>query len=370
MTRHCRIYSYDRRRFASSDELITLLNQFQRGVDSVEKQQEAIGVDDNYALLRTAYLIASAFKLFKQLGVGQLFLGLIQQYQMSSADRKVIERAAKAFARNSMRKPKPEQALEVFQKTTQGYRTYIETARKVLREGKTHTDEDSGTTLQAGCLTLVNAGGFNDKQMGDVQKVTENVVKKLKAKGLGRVCYGTAQVTRSIAGSKNLAFYLVGKDQLFIRGNLRGKQGFAEDTLLHELGHRLHYKFLKSKDDEIKAIYKRLSGDQKAILDAMERDKSQWPQPGETMQSGRKTYVVDKVTISTKYNYVVLMHDQKKPEAKASVALRKWFQYEKGGSFVSHYASTDYAENFAEMITHYCQGTLPDDQVRMLETVL
>lgn len=38
--------------------------------------------------------------------------------------------------------------------------------------------------------------------------------------------------------------------------------------------------------------------------------------------------------------------------------------------FVTGYAGTDAAENFAEMVAYYCSGKLPEDQVEMLKAII
>lgn len=370
-----RFYSYDRRKVADAEDLKPKLLAFERIVESLAQFEDKYRdkKDDWGEQISMGATTRATFSFVKKYGLQTLFWGLLQQYQMSNTDRRIIERASKTFSKKQVNRIRPEKAYETYTSHLKEYRLFLETARRVFNSGKLHT-EDSETTSKAGCFTLVNAGGFSDKQMEDVQKVVEAATRKLKAKGLSKVCYGNIQVTNKIGKSNVLAFYYIQNDEMFVRGNLKGKQGPAEDTILHELGHRLHYKFLKSKDDQIKSIYKTLKGDENAILQNLMYDKDKHPKPGETMQSGRTTYVVDGVKVNNRYDYVVLLHDQKAPEQKASVLLKKWFQLEGGlasaGSFVSPYASKDYAENFAEMIDHYCQGTLPEGQVAMLEAVL
>jgi len=362
-------YDYDRQRIGSND-LHKLLQTFESIVDTLAKNERRYKErrDDWIEQIQAGAEVRAALAHVKRHGIERLFWGLIQGYQMEPKDRKVIERASKAFSKSRLNRIRPEKAMETYEATLKEYRLFLETVKRVLNRGNLHT-EDSSTVVPVGCITLINAGGFSTKQMGDVKKVVENAVRKLKARGLSKVCYGTAQVTNQLRQGRVLAFYQIDSDQLFIRGNLKGKQGLAESVVIHELGHRLHRKFLMSKNDEIKSIYKRLKGDHREAIRSMMRDPNQHPKPGSEFTQGRTTYVFGEVFLTDGYEEAVRIHDKADPAKKGHIKLKNWFKYE-GGAFVSQYASTSFEENFAEMIAHYCQGTLPDDQVRMLETVL
>src|SRR5690606_28033188 len=110
-------------------------------------------------------------------------------------------------------------------KAAEEWRLYYETAKRILETGQ-EMGEDS--KWDAGSFKVVNMGGFPDKVMQESVRVVKQADQLLRKKGLGKVCYGDVQVTNSIQKSTRLiAFYLIGKDELFLRGNLKGKAGPA-----------------------------------------------------------------------------------------------------------------------------------------------
>ena len=381
------VYSYDRIKVADVEELPALLREFGKIIEGLitsrggPRDLEAAVEDfpDDYdTQLHAAVAVGAAFKLVKHHGIELLFYGLVQHYVMDRKDRKIIERASRKFAKGSQRRITLDKAVEIYKKALKEYRDIFEAAQRVVRGGKLHTEEGSETTMEAGPFMLINAGGFDAKKMETAQKVVEQAAKKLKSKGLGKVCYGSVQVTNTIGRSTRvLAFYLVNKDQMFVRANLRGKLGPAVMSVTHELGHRLHFKYLKSKDQQIQDIYDRIKGQEDAKLEeALEDPAKSVPPTGSTIQEGRKTWEV----IGWERNFRTMGIDiklvlQQDPErkVKARLPLRAWLKSNSSGSgvsFVSNYASTNHEENFAEMIAHYCEGLLPDDQVEMLKEVL
>jgi hypothetical protein len=370
-------YSYDRRIVADAEDITSFIEGFRRALEVMEKKWVELNAtrDDKMTAYRAAVYIPSAFEVLQKLGKAhRIFWGILQQYRISAAaDRKLIEQASKEFAKDRIQKPKPEVALEALRKKLDLYRSYLEAADRIIKKGERHSDEAAGTLNTAGCFTLVNAGGFSPQQMADVVKVVEKASSLLKAKGFGKVCYGNIQVTNTVGRSSTvLAFYVIQTDELFVRGNLKGKQGPAVSTVIHELGHRLHRKFLMSKDDQIKSMYQALlKGDEAALKEAMD-DKANWPQPGATHEESGKIYEVEKVVLNRNLDYVVQVHLKDAPNVKASISLRSWISVKglKKETFVSAYARTSDGENFAEMFDHYVEGTLPDGQVQMFEAIV
>lgn len=360
---------------ADTEDLGPYLRTFRNIVDNLAKyEQEALQTPDDFGTrVNTGAAAKAAFSFVRRYGIPLLFLGLLKQYQMDTKERKVVERAAKAFAKTRIQVPKKSTAAFYLKMLTE-YRTYLQAAERVIAKGLAHTDEGSETVLQAGPFTLINAGGFDQKTMEAVQKVIEQAAQKLRAKSLGKVCYGNIQITNTIGRSTRvLAFYLVNKDEMYVRANLKGKQGPAVMSVMHELGHRLHYKFLRSKNNEITSIYNRLKGENDAALDEAVRDSSNYPEKGTTIADGRKTWVVDGWQLNLRTSEPdIQLYLQKDPSKKARLPMRAWLQenLSTSATFVSQYASTKPEENFAEMVAYYCEGLLPDDQVRMLKSVL
>lgn len=360
-------YSYDFRTKRADAEDYRRLRVFEKIVDHLKTKESKVMNSGPYGVAEASVAVKVAFEGVKKFGAAPLFLEILRQYKMAPKDRKVMETAAKTFAKGSVRVQRSK-AIETYVKMLKAYTLFLEVAQRVVAKGTLHTDSD--TTLTAGPFTLINTGGFDAKQMEVAQKVVIQAAKALQSKGLGKVCYGDIQITNSIDNStRTLAFYLIGKDEMYVRANLKGKQGPAVTSVIHELGHRLHYKYLKSKDAELKEIYRSIKNQENAQLKEYLQDKSQHPKPGETIKEGRTTYVVTGLGYNRRtYEPTVELENEKDPNRKASLPLKAWFQ-NKGHAmaFVSNYASTTYEENFAEMIAFYCEGLLPDDQVAMLK---
>ena len=358
-----------------AEDIAPLLNGFRRAVEAMEnKWTELDGKrDDSMTPVRAMVFLPGAFEVLQNIGKAhRIFWGLLQQYKITStSDRKLIEQASKEFYKARIQKPKREVAMDALKKKADLYRSYLEAAERVIQKGELHADEVSDT---AGCFTLVNAGGFTPEQMADVNKVVEKASSLLKAKGFGKVCYGTVQVTTNISNAKTLAFYSVQTDEMFVRGNLKGKQGPAVGTIIHELGHRLHVQFLKGQNNQIKSLYDALLKGETTATQEMLADKSHWPKPGDThVQKNGDVFIVDRVDLNRNYDYTVIMHMQDEPMIKGTMPLQGWLGnngIRKKETFITPYARTNPSENFAEMFEHYILDTLPDGQVQMLEAII
>ena len=372
------MYDYDRRsKIADAENVYPYLEGFQRALETMRKKYEELASNPGDAMTsaRAMVYVPGVFEVLQKVGKAyRLFWGILQQYKIESAkDRKVIEKASREFAKTKLQKPKQEKALAFLKDKIEEYEEYAVTAERILKKGILHLEEGSDTVEAAGCFQLVNAGGVAPQQMEEGSMVVEEGSNLIRAKGFGKVCYGTVQVTNTVSNKSNeIAFYAISTDELFVRGNLRGKQGVAVDTVIHELGHRLHLKFLKNKDAEIKSLYNALLRGEEEAFRGLVSDKTKWPKPGETYQEGQKTYVAEKVGLNRNNDYIVKVHLEGAPEVTGSLSLAAWLQNKglKPQTFVTPYAKTNYAENFAEMFEHYVLGTLPDGQVQMFEALL
>lgn len=371
-------YDYDRTKVAEATDIVPLIAGFRRALEVSEKKWSDLDAAraDSLTDVRAMVFVPGLFEVMQRHGKAHLiFWGLLQQYRITSvSDRKLVEQASKEFSKDRIQKPKREVAMAALRKKLDLYREFLEAAERVIKKGELHSDESSDTTLPAGCFTAINAGGFSPTQMADVAKVIEKASTLVKAKGFGKLCYGSVQVTNTVGRSSTvLAFYAVQTDEMFIRGNLKGKQSPAIGTFIHELGHRLHYKFLMSKNDQIKAVYESLLKGEEGSVKELLADKANWPKPGDLLEEKGKTYVVVRVGLNRNYDYMVEVYLKDDPKVTGSISLQGWLAkkgLKKKEVFVSPYARTSYGENFAEMFEHYIQETLPDGQVQMLEAIL
>jgi len=353
------------------------LESFESLVEALAKNEQDVldKPDDWNVQVEASAAVGFTFRTIKRYGLELLFLGILKNYRMGTRDRQTIERATKTFTKNKMNRIRTHQAVAVYEKFLATMRSYLEAAKKVIASGKLHADEGADTKMKAGPFTLINTGGFSEEKMEEAAKVVEKAAKLLKSKGLGKVCYGDIQVTNTVKRSTRvLAFYMIHKDELYIRANLRGKQGPAVESVVHELGHRLHYKFLRSKDKEIQGIYAALKDDDERVRWKLREDPDLAPKIGVTISEKGSTYVVTGIGYRGNKPMIELALESD-PSYISRVSFENWYNLQNqnkgaGSAFVSPYAKTKYEENFAEMIAHYCHDTLPDDQVEMLETVL
>jgi hypothetical protein len=313
-------------------------------------------------------------------GAHELFLSILQQLDLPPTLRKKVETCAKFFSKSMAQKPKKENAISVYEKALAAYRSHLAIAKEALKVGVprgtgTAGNDKGSKVIQAGPFQVVNTGGFDDAVMAEASQVIETAARLLQAKGLDKVCYGEVLISNTLSRANVLAFYLIEKDEMFVRANLKGKKNAAVETVVHELGHRLHYKFLKSKDRDIRTIYLKLGMKDRDREREMIQDPALRPQPGETLVLKGKEYTVDQVVYDT-------VHLVRKPDSggtfgvKARMPLTSWIAA-KGldtkkhpSTFVSNYAKTSHGENFAEMIAAYCLDKLPDDQIQMLKEII
>ena len=323
-----------------------------------------------------------SYELLRRLGISNVFLSLLQHYELPPAIHKKVEAAARFYGKNAQRMSrKIDEAVALYRKLLTTYDQHLELAKAALTQGKPRgTEENSTQILNAGPFKVVNTGQFSEQIMQTCADVVRKAASKLQSKGLGQVCYGQVLVSKRVAAStRNLAFYRVTDDELFVRADLKGA-AFNEIllTVLHELGHRYYFRFTL-KQAEIKKLYYTLKGrkeeSEALLVKEVLEDPNRRPQPGEIVVLKRETYVVDDVKYE-RGGWQVRMHDQTDPKLKAHVGLEHWIRHkgyklkETPSDFVTSYAKTDPAENFAEMFAYYCDDKLPEEQVEMLKAVL
>lgn len=319
-----------------------------------------------------------SFKWLRARDAHELFLAILQQYSLPPALRKRVEAAAKFFGRSRINRPQAEEAIETFVKLMASYREYIDVAKQALNQGTSHT-ETVDTRIPAGPFTLVNTGGFSSAIMTEVAEVVEKAAQLMRGIGLGHVCYGEVLVSNTVSSKSNvLAFYLVEKDEVFVRANLKGKQVDTVRTMCHELGHRLEHKFLKDRARDIAVLYRRMSNDDHTMMrDEIRRimdDPNLKPKVGDELVSNGKVYVIDGYDVNRNAQFIVKLYKKDEPTAKAHISLLGYAEIKgllsTSGKFITPYAKKSPSENFAEMIAFHAMGKLPGPLVEMLEPLL
>lgn len=338
---------------------------------------------------KLAVLVKFSSRYFAQVDARNLFLGILQQLDLPPKIRKSIEAAAKYHAKNRQG-PKHDVALKAYIDLLATVRGQLAAAKEALLHGKPRGGggEEAPRGIKVGPFDVINTGGFDEKTMADVASVVGKAAQLLQAKGLHRVLYGDVLISRTLSSANVLAFYLIEKDELFVRANLRGKQHDALLTICHELGHRLQFKFLRNKEAEIQGIYNQIA--RKFSVGQRDRIKALLEKhpivPGETVVEGGKLYEVVGPDWKGTNRVVRLVRPEEKKTLEEegfsknlktyvmpleAYYLNKGFtSYADMSGFITPYAKTSASENFAEMVSHWCVDKLPEDQVELLKALL
>jgi hypothetical protein len=349
------------------------------------------------------YRVKFSLDGMKRVGAWALFLSIIQQYDLPPAIRKMIEAGSKFFAKSRVQAPDKSVAIDSYEKMLKTFRSFSLAAHEAIAHGKPRAGGADGDLapekIRAGPFTLINTGGFPKSTIAECAKVVEVAAHLLQSHGLGMVCYGDVLISNTLAKGNWLAFYVVGNDEMFVRANLKGKESAAIHTVTHELGHRLMYKFLKSKHREIEGIYNQISRkSSRATTDFLLqvwKDPALKPKVGDTLVSKGKEYTVTGFDVSSRGGIIVkleasvvpvghvLTEEEKrqiqtlglvqraKIDLESYAALKGILPKDRSHTgFVTGYAGKNASENFAEMVGFYCADKLPEDQVEMLKSVL
>lgn len=314
----------------------------------------------------------------------ELSLAILQQYSLPAPVRRKIEQTAKYWASKQSPRSKRDKSTAIedrYSNVISLYLEQLETVRgqyaailEALSKGKPMSEADD-LKVKAGPFTLVNTGGFKDDVMHEAATVVEKAAGLLNKKGLGKVCYGDVHISKQIGRSRVLAFYMKDSDELFVRAGIRLNVDSLH-TVLHELGHRLHRKFLASKDKELSRLYAKYSVKKMVNQDREELDKSKIPPVGETV-----TYKGDELAVIG-FDFskrVVKLVNKLNPKQTFSAPLESYGVLIKGEpdvtkvnplGFVTPYAGKNKEENFAEMVGFYCTDELSAEQVKDLEGIL
>jgi hypothetical protein len=372
------------------DDVSALEGHIPRLIEMVQAMREGTNwaYNRDNALMDLRLFPQIVFTRLVRAGARDLFLALLQQYDMPAPIRKKVEKAAQFWAKAKQNRTKDggfEKAVEKYRALMKSFRDQLAAAKEVLAKGRLHIEAQEageGTKiLNAGSFRVVNTGGFSEEVMKNCAEAMLDAQKKLQSKGLAKVCYGDVLVSNRVSKSNVLAFYLPSKDEFFVRADLQSSKSTLE-VVLHELGHRYHLKFAKQKDSEIHNLYARFLGNKKQgereLIDEVMADPERALKPGDTVEfNNHGVFVVDRIAYKDfRSGYVIHMHPQDDPTRGAQYPLSAWVAFKKFklknsvGGFITNYASKNHEEMFAEMFAFYCLDQLPDAQVELFVPLL
>lgn len=326
-----------------------------------------------------------------------LFWALIQLYALPPQLQRSIESASKFWSKERKNfRPKntvsPDiEILTAYLKLCAELQDQVANVEAAIVKGVLHSDpaQAAKTRFPVGKFTVVNTGGFNDETMRRSVEVVSQAEKAMTNAGLGKACYGDALISKHIRAKKTIvAFYLPSSDEFFVRADVPE----GSDTVrhvCHELAHRLEHKFLSNKRSAMISLYNHLKGEdeerEEVPYDAYPRVGEEYTTTGPwaARDPGKKVRVKGVSYRKKTVQYFVLDKDGATGNSYFEVPIQAWWVQFRGqnlevpkkplvlGRFVTGYAKSGGPfENFAEMVSFYALGKLPELQIKPLEDIL
>lgn len=305
-------------------------------------------------------------------------LGALRDYRFSPADRVVLERVASALQQKRVGGGKdPEAVKERMRRGIYDVGRAVEAIRAALEQGDACEKNECAV---GGCFRVVNTGGFDKQTMDRATSMVAEAAKLVTAAGFAQVCYGDAYVTQKVSRANVLAFYMRDEDRMYVRSNpAKGEAGLAVETIVHELGHRLHRKFLDRRDSEMSVVFQRWQIELKYAPVESTLD----PKVGDTFTVGvrsKKVYRVTGVSGQGAYRMVVYRRllpsgevDPKYMSASTTVdklSLALGTGKKSKDPFPSEYAKTSPSEMFAELFRAVVHGTATEEQRKAFDQIV
>lgn len=374
---------------AVASEIVALIRQMEVETASEPKVWTAYDILSRARyqdLIRLAALVEGFFG-YAKLHALPLFRAIHQQLALPPALAKKVDAANRYWSKASLRFTKPAwvKALRYISGTRcygpalayegllKEARKYVALAKEALAAGVPHDAEASKTVLQAGPFRLVNTAHFSDEQMQQIGSVVQEAAKRLTDIGLARVCYGDMLMSRQISSRGNvLAFYLPKSDEMFVRGDVRdGDRRSLLWTICHELGHRLQFEFMSERGDSLVRRFYRSAKMQSRFARS---DAHFFPAAGTKIE----TPIGELTFLGYERLGVVAYLDPKGERRLATTqswqaSMESWDRHygrSRDDHFISHYASTDADESFAEMVAACATGKAKPAFVATLREIL
>jgi hypothetical protein len=342
---------------------------------------------------RDVMVLAAAVKTAPRLmkGIGEtLFLAILQQFALPPNLQKKTQEAARYWSKTRFPMKRREPWMPGYGEVVTTYldmlsdlREHVAVAQQAVDQATPHALAEE-TKLKAGPFTLINTGNFPPEVMNNVAAAVEKAATAMSAAGLGKVCYGEILVSQRItSNSRTLAFYLIDKDEMFVRADAKAS-GDVIETICHELAHRLHTKFLSSKAKDIQALYQAIAKSESggSARPAAPGPDAAWPDVGREVKVKRTTWVVTRVNAERNTIYLKSKPAPGQVEKMATTSLDGFLTLsgEKAlesdrlpgnpEGFVTQYAKKDPSENFAEMVAFYALGKLSKPLTDLLVPIL
>lgn len=368
-------------------EIVALVRQMEAETSAEPKIWTACDIltGGRYQELVRLTAVVDGFFGYAQLHALPLFRAIHQQLALPPALAKKIDAANRYWSKTSLRFTRPAwvKPLHVsgarcygpvlaYESILKEARKHVALAKEALAAGVSHSAEATKTVLQAGPFRLVNTAHFSDEQMQQIGAVVREAAKRLTDIGLARVCYGDMLMSRQISKSNVLAFYMTKNDEMFVRGDVADNdRRNLLWTICHELGHRLQFEFLSEKGD---ALIQRFYASTKRQARLAKSEAHYFPAVGTKIETP-----IGELTFLGRERLGVVAYLDPKGQKRLTTttawqaSMGAWDRHYGRGAeslFVSHYASKDAYESFAEMVAACATGKAKPAFVATLREIL
>lgn len=116
-------------------------------------------------------------------GARELFLALLQQFELQPKTRKAIEAASKFFNKTRTKRTPRLEALDAYEKMLATFRGMSAAAHEALRTGQPHGGLSGTEKTKAGPFMLRNTGGFKPAVLDECARVVEEAARLLGPRG-------------------------------------------------------------------------------------------------------------------------------------------------------------------------------------------
>lgn len=390
----------------TADERKTYLANVRRLIGYMHNVSDSLANADEYAASKArsapgaaalTSIRAHAINAMQRAGALEAIFAVLREYKLPEEERKILEAVASDLQRLSLRQPrKTVDPVAYRKKIVDVLATYNEAlaiSKRMLESGAGSGGGDAVCEKNechvGGCFRVVNTGGFDAKTMKLATDLVAKAADLVNAAGFPQVCYGDAYVTQRISRSNVLAFYVGDDDRMYVRAKpAKGEGALAVETIVHELGHRLHQKFLSKK----KAGWLSDERDAERVMLTIYHD---WirryerspvnaetfdPKEGEVFEHGKNRVKITRVGEPGPYQHVsyrhVDAHGEIVPKYGESTMLKTKLALALGqgaradNPFPSPYSRSSHEEMFAEIFRAVVIGTATPEQREALSEIL
>lgn len=331
-----------------------------------------------------AGLLSAMHEAAKNLDIGarNVFLGALRDYSFPPPVRKNLEKVSAELSKTKLAARTSSTASasipERMRKNVEDIGAAIQAVTEVMTKEARGDVCQKNECFDGGCFRVVNTGGFDARTMTLATRLSEEAARLINEAGFSQVCYGDVYVTQKVKQESTLAFYDLSEDRMYIRAKpKKGEEALEVESIVHELGHRLHFRFVPpEKNRQIQSVFDQWE----ARFAGSPVDSSTFaPKVGDTFEQGKRRYVVvsDRGTPGDPRRPIVFHRalPDGSPDPKylnqsmtaERLALALGLGKRTDDPFPSPYARTKPSEMLAELFRAVVMGTATAEQRRVFQ---